>query len=118
MFFTLQLIKSIIIYCIFIDPQIMIYLDELRKLVEFKSIDPKFLIKKYFDVDISKYISDKTVQMTKSSELSGMKSGSILENATIYLVLFALIILFFALSWVILKTFRKNKKIKKLVREK
>ena len=61
MFFNLQLIKSITIYGIFFDPQILIYLDELRKFIEFKSIDPKFLLKTFFDIDVVAYLKGKSV---------------------------------------------------------
>ena len=96
--FFLQITKSITIYKILVPAEIVIYIEEIRKFTDFESIDPNFLMKLFFDFDLKGYISSTKVQMTKASEMSGLKTGSILENLRIpiFIVCFALMVLLLA----------------------
>ena len=109
--FFLQISKSITIYKILVPAEIVIYIEEIRKFTDFESIDPNFLMKHFFDFDLQGYISSKKVQMTKASEMSGLKTGSILENLRIpiFIACVALMVLLLAvLAMVTIPPLRKK----------
>lgn len=117
--FFLQISKSITIYKILVPAEIVIYIEEIRKFTDFESIDPNFLMKHFFDFDLKGYISSTKVQMTKASEISGLKTGSILENLRIpiFIACFALMVLLLAvLAMVTIRPLRL--KIKTILIEK
>ena len=117
--FFLQISKSITIYKILVPAEIVIYIEEIRKFTDFESIDPNFLMKHFFDFDLKGYISSTKVQMTKASEMSGLKTGSILENLRIpiFIACFALMVLLLAvLAMVTIRPLRL--KIKTILIEK
>ena len=117
MFLALQLMKSITIYDIYVEPKLQIYLDELRKFIDFEALDPKFLLQKFTKFDLGEYIARKRVQMTQIGERSGMQSGSILENATLYVVLLALLALILLMCKTCLRVVQ-HKKVQEVIEAK
>lgn len=104
-----------------VPTEIVIYIEEIRKFTDFKQLDPIFVVKFVFGFDLKQYLITKKVQMTKASETSGFKSGSILENLRIpiFILLIALVVLLLAIILMVLVRSPKIKsKIKKILNEK
>lgn len=104
-----------------IPTEIVIYIEEIRKFVDFEQADPKFMMKFFFDIDIKKYLESKKIQLTKASETTGLSSGSFIQNMRIpiFAMLMALMVLLLAvLAMVVVRNQKWKDKIKKILMEK
>lgn len=102
LFFILQFISMLTIYKVNFPSNSLIYLQELRKMVELDMINPINIIDKISPNILGRRNGD--VDMTKNLELTDIDSGRVADQMASYLLLLAVYVLYMF----ILKTLLRN----------
>ena len=103
LFMIMQIIKSITIYSINLPANILIYIRELRSLVDFEMIHPSKLLQFIYTPEVSHKVLDRNL------ENSGIKDGSFLNNMGGYIFLLGAFLIFMVIMLIALVVCRKHK---------